>query len=525
MAYNEYKTPSQSNYGWVQTFNLGGKYPAVSKRIWNTYADIEGFANDYSDAGTCIAGLMLTVINDSDESKNGVYFVKSVGTADASAVLVKVGSDSEAELGQLTADVRTLESKVNVLDSSVSGLETAIADKANKFTVGDGLAYASDKIDIVIDPTSVGLTKTEAGLKVVVPEITVPEYSVIKLGTPESGAAASYQLTKDGAGVGAVINVPKDMVVESGTVETVTEENVPYEGAKVGDKYIDMVIANAESSHLYIPVNDLVDVYVGSVYIDVTGNTISIKYDELKTQLLSDASTAFNIDAMDASIAKNASDIATVSGKVNDLESSLNDPESGVIKDVADLKTSVTNINNSITTIDGSIGTLTTDLGTVKSDITTLKNTVGDDTKGLVKDVADLKTQVSTNTESITNLSNTLQNKLDNDAVVNGKSFVDNEGVPTVTLVTGDINTDASVGPNAPGTDLQSVLVNLDSRITSAAGGGVKSIISGNKAIVVNAEDANNPTITFTLSADPSVASITEQGLKIEDMRSKWVQL
>lgn len=519
----EYKTKDQVNYGWGLSLNMTGKAPAIAKRIWSTLADATAYINDPNDSA--IAGLHLSVISDSDATKNGIYFVQSVGTADASGVLVKVGSDSEAELGELTADVRTLEGKVNTLDSSVSNLETAIADKANEFTVGDGLAYTSDKIDIVIDPSSVGLTKSAAGLKVVVPEVTIPEYSVIKLGEPEAGAAASYQLTKDGEGVGAVINVPKDMVVESGTVETVTEADVPYEGAKVGDKYIDMVIANTESSHLYIPVNDLVDVYVGSVYIDVTGNTISIKYNELKTQLLSDASTAFNIGAMDASIAKNANDITTISGKVDNLETSLNDPDSGVIKDVTDLKTNVSNINNSITRIDGSVGTLTTDLTTVKSDITTLKNTVGDDTKGLVKDVTDLKTQVSTNTESISNLSNTLQNKLDNDAVVNGKSFVDNEGTPTVTLVAGDINTDASVGPNAPGTDIQSVLINLDSRIRSAESGGIKSIISGNKAIVVNAENVNNPTITFTLVADASVASITEQGLKIEDTRSKWVQL
>lgn len=505
------------------TYSRNTKAPLEDKKVFDTLDLAIAYINDPNQ--TAYAGLTVSVVNDSTTTNNGLYFVTKYGTADASGVLTKIGSDAEAELGQLTSDVRTLEGKVNVLDSSVSGLETAIADKANTFTVGDGLAYASDKIDIVIDPTSVGLTKTEAGLKVVVPEVTVPEYSVIKLGSPEAGAAASYQLTKDGTGVGAVINVPKDMVVESGTVETVTEENVPYEGAKVGDKYIDMVIANAESSHLYIPVNDLVDVYVGSVYIDVTGNTISIKYDELKTQLLSDASTAFNIGAMDASIAKNASDIATVSGKVNDLESSLNDPESGVIKDVADLKTSVININNSITTIDGSIGTLTTDLGTAKSDIATLKNTVGDDIKGLVKDVTDLKTKVESNTLGITNLETSLQSKLDKDAVVNGKSFVDNEGIPTVTLVAKDIETDASVGNIAPGTDIQTVLINLDAKIQGAVSGGVTSIISGNKAIVVNSEDANNPTITFTLSADPSVASITEQGLKIEDMRSKWVQL
>lgn len=59
----------------------------------------------------------------------------------------------------------------------------------------------------------------------------------------------------------ADIDIPKDMVVESGTVGTVTVADEPYIGAQVGDKYIDLVIANASSDHIYIPANSLVDIY------------------------------------------------------------------------------------------------------------------------------------------------------------------------------------------------------------------------------------------------------------------------
>ncbi len=59
----------------------------------------------------------------------------------------------------------------------------------------------------------------------------------------------------------ADIDIPKDMFVEQGTVGTVTTPDVPYEGAQVGDKYIDLVLANAQSTHIYIPANSLVDVY------------------------------------------------------------------------------------------------------------------------------------------------------------------------------------------------------------------------------------------------------------------------
>jgi hypothetical protein len=66
------------------------------------------------------------------------------------------------------------------------------------------------------------------------------------------------------------IDIPKDMVVESGTVETVTTQDVPYPGAQVGDKYIDLILANATSSHVYIPVKDLVDTYTGGTTTDGT---------------------------------------------------------------------------------------------------------------------------------------------------------------------------------------------------------------------------------------------------------------
>lgn len=56
------------------------------------------------------------------------------------------------------------------------------------------------------------------------------------------------------------INVPKDLVVKSGAVRTVETADVPYAGAEVGDKYIDLEIQN-QTEHLYIPANSLVDIY------------------------------------------------------------------------------------------------------------------------------------------------------------------------------------------------------------------------------------------------------------------------
>lgn len=124
-----------------------------------------------------------------------------------------------------------------------------------------------------ISVNGVELSIVSKAVNVEIPAAAV--YSIEKASSAEEGYAATYQLTKDGTAVGAKINIPKDMVVESGSVKVCELEGDPVEGFKVGDKYIDLVLANAESSHIYILVSDLVDVYTGSNGVKVEGLTIT----------------------------------------------------------------------------------------------------------------------------------------------------------------------------------------------------------------------------------------------------------
>lgn len=113
-----------------------------------------------------------------------------------------------------------------------------------------------------------------------VPTVVVPEYSIEKVAT-EDGFSASYKLKKivdeEVSYVGDTINIAKDLVLQSVTLETVTENDVPYEGAKIGDPYIKMVFNNADASNLYIPVKGLVDVYTAGSGIEIIDNKISVK--------------------------------------------------------------------------------------------------------------------------------------------------------------------------------------------------------------------------------------------------------
>lgn len=113
-----------------------------------------------------------------------------------------------------------------------------------------------------------------------------------KQSTATSGYAATYKLTLDGVQVGDAINIPKDFLVKSATVETCATADTPVTGLAVGDKYIDFVVNSVENddtaSHIYLPVQDLVDIYTSGNGVNVSaGNVISAVVDSSNANGLS----------------------------------------------------------------------------------------------------------------------------------------------------------------------------------------------------------------------------------------------
>lgn len=86
----------------------------------------------------------------------------------------------------------------------------------------------------------------------------------------------TYTFSQNGAEIGK-INLAKDLVVSGG--EIIEKEGV---------KYLSLTIANQEAP-VEIPVADLVDVYTGSTYINITdGNVIEVKFADLDAALVAE---------------------------------------------------------------------------------------------------------------------------------------------------------------------------------------------------------------------------------------------
>ena len=206
---------------------------------------------------------------DSFGGQTGHITVNGVGSGDYKVKLAMTGK----ELGATIEGLGTAAGQ-NIEAFDAAGAAANVKKEVvNTISVGDGLAKSgeaiSPKIDVVIDPVEGNaLAKSAAGLKVTIPDAA--EYSIVKEES-SSDYAAVYHLTKDGANVGASINIPKDMVVKSGAVVTNPE------GQKAGT-YIVLTLANATEDKIYIPVDSLIE-YVTSgsaaddmVVVNVSGD-------------------------------------------------------------------------------------------------------------------------------------------------------------------------------------------------------------------------------------------------------------
>ena len=147
---------------------------------------------------------------------------------------------------------------------------------------------------VVEDSATPGTYKWEEKAVMEIPDGV--EYTIVKEATPDTGYFATYQLYGSTGGSTPTpitgsqkINIPKDFLVKSAEVKTVTaadkasggifEDNPDF---LVGDKYIDFVVnvkeGTATDEHIYLNVKDLVDVYTGGAGITIdSSNEVSVK--------------------------------------------------------------------------------------------------------------------------------------------------------------------------------------------------------------------------------------------------------
>ena len=190
---------------------------------------------------------------------NTLYWLEDVQELYKGDKLYGTGREAaESHAGLLSAVDKV---KLDTLSAgAISGLTAVDAS----VVVGDGEAGVKTiGVQISQESGNIIQLKPDGLFAVGSATVDVPEYAMEKMSQATDGYAASYRLKRTlGSNVtypGDVINIPKDLVIQSGSLKTVTEVNVPYEGAQIGDPYIDLVLNDTASSHIYIPMKGIID--------------------------------------------------------------------------------------------------------------------------------------------------------------------------------------------------------------------------------------------------------------------------
>lgn len=332
----------------------GNPIPLDTTAVWYNKTELEAYAKS---GATAYVGQILTLVAD---SKCEAYMISN-----EAGTLIKLAQTTAS--GDLAHDVATLQGQVADLISKVGAKAGAETEATGLYKeIADVLAVANGKVSsvkatdasVVIGGTAtaptvgVQLSKDEGnaltleadGLKVLVPEVNHPEYSIVADSNPGTFSAV-YHLTKDGANVGSAINIPKDMVVSSGSVETFSGGHLPS-GVTEPGTYIVLTLANATSDKLYIKVDDLIEYVTGgsgendAIQINVTSDThkvsASVKDGSLTLAMLSSAVQA-SLNKADSAVQSVAEGTANGTISVDGADVAVHGLQDGAYATVASL--------------------------------------------------------------------------------------------------------------------------------------------------------------------------------------------
>ena len=184
-----------------------------------------------------------------------------------------------AEETRATAAEQTLQGNIDALstyaDTTFETKEDATA-KYNELTGKiDAETTAREEADVALE-TKLSVT-------------------VEKQETAEGTYLATYYVKQNGVKVGDSINIPKDFVVKTATVKVCEKDDEPVSGLKIGDKYIDLEINTKDESetttHIYLPIKDMVDAYIGA---ETTTAKVTIGNDNTISAEVRDGSLSYN---------------------------------------------------------------------------------------------------------------------------------------------------------------------------------------------------------------------------------------
>ena len=259
------------------------QYSALPTKDANTLYFIDGqiFKGDvsYTDQIVVVAALPDTLVagkiyvNTTDKSMT--YYDGATSTV---IVPATVGAISDSTPDTNLANVKAIKdfvaAQIAKIPAAVDYTVTLVDDAAGENEL-----------------TKQTIKQGKAGSEATIGTIVVPNLKMEVKAAPNNGYLKTYQFTY-GTGSAFEIDIPKDLVVESGEVIVVADDS-PVSGLTNGT-YLKLVIAN-QTNPVYINVKDLCDVYTGKTATDGVSVTISAS-NEISATLAGKAVAEANLE-------------------------------------------------------------------------------------------------------------------------------------------------------------------------------------------------------------------------------------
>lgn len=180
---------------------------------------------------------------------------------------------TEAQLAKLTnlKQLQTVATRTKAVTDDLQSQITSLSDDAIKSVKVNGTALTPDSnnaVDVLV--------------------------TVAKKTTANTGFAASYQVKANGVAVGDDIDIPKDWLLSGVTKGTVSAADKAAGGKfendatfAEGDRYVDMAFnvkadgdgGTETTTHIYLNVQEFIDLYTNGNGLNLSGGEFSIKID------------------------------------------------------------------------------------------------------------------------------------------------------------------------------------------------------------------------------------------------------
>lgn len=300
--------------------------------------------NLHGSSGAPVGQLLLGEIGVLHTDVEGsALYIETVDGSTSAETLAKFVTEKAIDSKIEQAILSGVSTGLTQLSAATEALSSATVDALNAVNnaIGlpinvDGTEYsgsvkeAVEALDAKVDDIESALTEN---LKV----------TINSEATPEAGALKAYEF-KQGNTVIGTINIPKDFLVKSAELKTVETADEPYSGAVVGDKYIDFTInakdASEAAEHLYLPVNDLIDVYTAGNGLDLVNGEFSVKLaDDNQSEFLTVDANGLKLSNVDGA--------HIVAGK--DIQYTVNIDGTDVVRTVSDSSTTISDAITNLT--------------------------------------------------------------------------------------------------------------------------------------------------------------------------------